>query len=834
MTTAKTLRPPLLLALALAPAGSAWAQQFPPGPEALPSRPCDPHTFFVEAPLGAPDLPTGFENTLRSVLTNEVRSRTARWLCTPSESGCLAHYNAYPPHAVVTPVLPARSSHARTTGHRRFFRVYFQDNRWDPVHGYSKIPVRPEAGCEVVSRIREIAATAIGRSAPISCVTTPIFGGSITHVTFRTSCTQWTLLSELRIGRECPVRAMGAEENALDPSLPLGRWHWDALGVDASPPPINATKKGATPVLSLIDSGIRPSEGGTLGVLSQSSFRGTVMGPRARRWNGTFASGLFEQNPHGMHMAALARHLAPTARLRSSWIIDQRGVGSLAELARAIDEALHQDPSLPLVLQMSLGLPPELTQHAVLSQEILPNQTCGTWEDGAGESVRYALHVARAHDEAGIRPVMAVAAAGNRPAHFGPYDPGTYYYWTLPSYRHPNSCGSLDPGAPQRFFPADLSNVLSCGPGLAGSHPTVLAVGAVDHQDRPGVLSLPGAETPLVAPGERVYAFRPGLPAQEGGLRCQTHVGLGEYYESPHALTGSSVSAALVAGAAVRAQGIRMGRAEAPLRAAALERLLYLTGEPLCRTTSNGTPVRRLSVARLERALTLCPSLVTCAASGARVTPSTVNECASALTACGFGSSPIAPVCPPRGPADRLAWAPGYHAHVASCAGPGSVCGGVEPGCVLGNQAPTTIGGPPTVSDQSTGILGPQPDQPTCPDCKMVLSPTDVTFHLELSAGYEPGTQFYDPQVIVTNEYGDTLEGGLVLERYTNPLDWAPGKAIVLRVPLAELSGIPTHLDAYRNVKARLDVTVRTPAPPDNPTERGRGRTTSPLDVQLP
>ena len=81
----------------------------------------------------------------------------------------------------------------------------------------------------------------------------------------------------------------------------------------------------------------------------------------------------------------------------SMGIMDSNGAAASADLAIAIDRAMHVPlgDDYPLVINLSLGWPPEFGVRSSLRD----SDGCVTWEDPIGEAVRTTLYEARERDE---------------------------------------------------------------------------------------------------------------------------------------------------------------------------------------------------------------------------------------------------------------------------------------------------------------------------------------------------------------------------------------------------------------------------------------------------
>ncbi|MEO1171102.1 MAG: S8 family serine peptidase, partial [Myxococcota bacterium] len=508
---------------------------------------------------------------------------------------------------------------------------------------------------------------------------------------------------------------------------------------------------------------------------------------------------------HATAMASFVRDVTENADLWDYRVLSAGGLAPVGNVAQALDAALRDAADAPaLVVNLSLGIAPEFSNPTLLSRT---DGSCRTIEDGVGESLRFVLDVARQRDKASAPRVSVFAAAGNRA---GPVPAELFQ----PVDRHPDSpCGpaAADDGQ-HSFIPALYGEIPSCRSEF--SPPSMLAtpVGAVDATDRPSVVSIDLAEPPLVAPGQNVYAGHPGLNANSPGINCQSEVGPAAGVDFPMPFTGTSVSTALVAGAAARAQQERIAAGEAPLNAAHLTRVLYLTGEATCRST-NAIPVRRLSVARLETALTQCDALILCAEHASEsvreVDEKTLPACAAELAACGLETlnelGEIEESCKDLDPVRSF---PEDLLSRLTCADDAPECIPVEPGCVercgpkeIEGGVCTAAAPTPTPIDRHLlGSTGPQPETSGCLDCGAQLMQSSMTLMLMLNPYLPPETEFESPSVSLTNSEGTTV-ATLPLEGMTNADEWHPGGvAIVPDVDLASACEDPACLDALSDL----------------------------------
>lgn len=577
------------------------------------------------------------------------------------------------------------------------------------------------------------------------------------------------------VGRECDALAASLESQ---PSAQMLTWHLDALGLPGGAATLPAAAPSGRVDLALVDSGVLPGVGSAVGLATSFDAVGTP--------------GLHE---HGSAMALLSRQLAPQAGLHDVRALAAGGAGTSEGLATALDEAVFgAGSSRPLVVNLSLGWPAELSRTARIR-----GGTCSSFEDPFGEAVRYVLDAARRLDDSGGRPVFISAAAGNRPrpvpaALFPP----------PPSGIVDHECSPPSPG-PALFVPGDYARVDSCraaAPDLRLTH----AASVVDARHRPATLSIPGAETPLVAPGEHVMVDAAGAASAP---MCSAGQSFPPPVTLPASLSGSSVAAALVSGAAARAQEARLAARRAPLSQPALSRLLYLTGRGLCRATAAGAPVRELHVGRLDLALSAsaCEELVVCAEQTTASGVALLQACAPGLVACGLeasdGQGGLAPCAAP-GP---TALAPPTNYQPAACALSRTAAAVAVPRAACAPACPDDAGQSPSL----LGSIGPQPSEGGCPWCTLELgpSPGEVMVGLfELNPAFEPTTTIADPWLVIsgqTQSSGQPTTYYVDLSTVTSPAEWYPGAALKLTLDAGALD-----LDPF-SAKASLQVTLQTP-----------------------
>lgn len=627
----------------------------------------------------------------------------------------------------------------------RFFRFRFENVRG------AKLTLVPDAACTAVATLRTAFENRSG--------------------------TAWT--RNFYTGRECDGLPMNAEST---PSPEMLSWHLQALGLSTTPaiaPPITGTEMVD---VALIDSGISGPVANAVGV--ESSFDVSSGGAL---------------HPHGSVMSVLLRQLTPDARVHDVRALGTGGHATSEQIARALEHAIFSTGNAPLVLNLSFGWPAELGNASLLL-----GASCASHEDPFGEPVRYLLDVARRKDTSAQRAIFISAAAGNRalPNASSSFPPPTTS-WNGPA------CPVMAPTGTPYFFPAEWDRLTSCRDHDPQLTRAAFAVGAIDHRGNRAAVSIAAAETPLVAPGQHVSVQVAGTPTAPLVPACSTANQQPIDPQLPASLSGTSVSAALVAGAAARAQSYRLANSMKPLTHTQLARLMYLTGEGIDRLTANGTPVRRLNVARMDRALQepSCDGLLTCGPSALDPIPMTLlHDCAIELAQCGletrdqFGA--LAPSYPPM--ANRpLQPPPGYQS-LACHTGTG------VPAAFDAASCASTCPDLSRSDRYLLGSLGPQPGGDGCPWCfaTVQLSVMRMELSLELSTKFPSGTTFTEPYLIVK---GRVLSSGATNTYYVNLLpfapaaQWRPGKNLQFSFDTA---AIPVD---WRNASATLLMTVNQP-----------------------
>jgi len=710
---------------------------------------CRSDLFLVEVPLG--------EGLMLELLPDvapfeaELDPLARAWICGPDAPGCL------PPGEPAVRIVPVLVG---MPGALRYWRVELPG------------PVRREALCDAVRTIRSLLE--------------PVFAPA-----------------RVFVARDCGVTAQGAEAT---PTPEMARWHLRRL-FGADPPPDPGPVPDAARVeVALIDSGLPAALARSLGLQANEDV--LAWRPEPGEASEPATVGQDEAlHLHGSAMALLIRQVAPYSVLRSYRVLDQDGVGTTRDLARGLERALAAAANQPLVINLSLGWPPELGR----ARRLTGAEQCETTEDPVGEVVRYMLHELRAADRSGRVKVAVVASAGNRPGRPEFVEPMySRLFHVQPGAQPAQPCPQPQQAPPGQdwFYPAEWGRRSSCSP-RGEERWLAWGAAAINGRDRQAANQLRGYEAPLVAPGEHVYVDHDAVDPTEVETTCgppEPPAGL----TLPRALTGSSVAAALSSGALARAQEMRLRAGAEPLAAPALFALAYLSGAELLmpRTVHELEPelsVRQLSVCRLEQALG-CDSLVACAErwQEARVTPQLLADCARpALQCLGRSACPAPVAARPAGPAgyspsevcDRTPpFCPG-------AAGPAAGCEATPEGCPY-ERVPDR---------HSLGYVGPHPGIGGCPDCSVLFSGAQAALLVELNSGFGGGTSFVDPHLILHRYNSPRTTFYLPL-----PVDpdnpWQPGGAYLVE-GLDPPPGLAEVLaaDDLASFEAELHLTVEQP-----------------------
>ena len=604
------------------------------------------------------------------------------------------------------------------------------------------------------------------------------------------------------VGRECVAVPLSVEPWATPQ---MRTWHLLRSGVDP-----NAEPPAHPPMsmdVALIDTGIDSAVATAIGVHNPEVEIVPIDGP----WVGPI-------HPHGTAMSLFIRQMAPNAAVYSYRALDGNGVGLIGDVARAVESAIasRHNPEDPkaLVVNFSVGWPPELGR---------PRRIAGTaeHEDPVGESVRYMLHRARQLTQRD-NPIVVIAAAGNRPGRRA-INQRIYDAWfDLTGAGAPTGCG-IDV-IPTRFFPAAWSRVPTCVDPDDRQF-LAWAVDAVNGFDRPSAMSVDGATTAVVAPGEHAYvgSDAPGLPATPAVSACgpSDEPALDGGFTTPRAYTGTSVAAALVSGAVARVLGRLAAQGVHGYSAATLRYLLYLTGEAVPGQTNDGDNVRRLSACRAEAAAS-CSATVMClfdADDQPMLNPELLHLCQLHV-----GSCEAQPECPQIAQ-DWVAWPSEYRP------GPNQVCQCNDVHAVrwqMAEQCQQADGACPFekgIDTHSLGTVGSLPYSPPCPDCGwlFVRSLDGGPEHVDIRLSLNPDRRRRDPirsAWLMFRELGangDTVSTRYVsLKSLSTVETWKFGDDILLR-------DMPSPISLAGNLKpgsVEVELYIYSQSKPDHPVAK--------------
>ncbi len=593
-------------------------------------------------------------------------------------------------------------------------------------------------------------------------------------------------LDDAYVARACDAVA----QSPAAPTEAMRRWHLDHLGLpdDADPP-------RAAAHVALVDTAPDPAVAAALGVTVRP-------GP---------APAL-----HGTAMAALVRQVAPGAQIAVFPALTPDHTGPVGDVARSIARALSALPAdAPRIINLSLGWPPELNRRTGLVGPILDGrdgQQCETTEDPTGAPVRWALMRAA---EAGV---MVIAAGGNRAD-------AVWLDARVPSDEDARDRCAADWRAEIRaqpaplFYPAQWGLERSCADGedpLDGRR-LALPVAAHDARDRAAGLTTPFTYATLMAPGQHVVVDGPARrrarsvcvdgdtpppAAAQDGVRL------------PATLSGTSVAAALTSGLVARWLGALAGRADvdpAAISPRQIELALRATATPVCAgpRVFGDLNYRRIGwpgLARLADCAAL-PAVLDCLDAEDDDRPLAVSDtlaaCEAALAACAVELEPLEDCdadppptpdwndaeCGPLRPADPAA--PDLSRACAAGA------------CPFEGLAPDRY---------SVGGLGPQPQDPWCPDCRFTIErvpagdPSQATLDIALNPAAPADTLIVGPILEVQTETGERVYVNLT--DYVPRDYWKPGAGFTLADLKLSVPGAPV---LWSKLSARLLLYVQQP-----------------------
>lgn len=746
----------LLTALLAAPSLAQQSVQPPYSSNGMKERPCSNERFTLEVPLGAPAFVPTFETVFASVLVIDPA-----WFCSSGASCASTH------RAVLTAALPARPwaiPVERRDGDRRSYLLNFQT--WSGKEWIDAAPL-PERNCEVVSRLRDATAKAQGIKTPSSPVKAAVL-----------------------VSRSCGVVVQDVEAHALTSTV-----EWADSRIAARPTsPVQGVE------VALVDTGVPDKYWLDVGVNDEEKL------PSYERTSGEF-------HPHGTHMAALIHAVAPHAKITSFRALDEYGMGSLSALAHATDEALFRSGASrgPLVVNLSVGAPPTLFTPSSLTSV----WGCNTWEDPAGEALRYVLHLATMMDAAGPA-VFVAASSGNLPLEKIAQND---LMGALPITH--SRCGATTSNLASSFFPASLGELQSCyatTPTWLGVQP----VGASDYDDAASSLTIQSANVRLYAPGERVYAHGP-RNSVDLDFSC-LDVSLDKGFQLPAAVSGTSAATALVSASAAHLLGrVPWAGQRSTPRAAEISRLLYLTGQPMC----SGPKARRIHLGRADDAVVSttpgCRQLVDCLVapghpSGPALSDSTGYLCQAAMNNCFGATAELACPLPQKEPGWTRAALDQVPLADATCRATWNAS--------YGAPSPHLLGVLSRYSGQQLAGIGPQPSGTACPSCSIIVDPTLMTVRFELSDAFPSGTVFTDAYVALLSSGKDVK----YFIPVTDGRSWRPGEVGQMVLDLSRVSDDPhaiVEMMMSRELIPVLDIA-------EKPRRGEESRNLSPLAVERP
>lgn len=682
-------------------ADPALPDQTPGGALWTIGRGCYDDRFFIDVPADQAALPAGYAAALQDEL-DAAKIQLLDFICPDGDMVCR------------DPTRPTPASVSAPLQANRSWTVVFD------------APVRAAKLCEAVGGLQQMAGLA------------------------HQAVAEGPLEGELFVGRECAMRTLDAEQEA---SRDMQEWHLDTLFQGILPAP------SRVPIdVVIVDTGIRQQLVDDFEIRSLGSAL-DVGG----------ADPMAPLHPHASHMALLVKKMSESAQLYDLRVLDEDGNGAIADLAAALERIHLSDlfEAGPLIVNLSLGWPPELSRP----RRITGPNNCEAFEAPVGESVRWALAQLDSRNEA--HSTIVLAAAGNRP---GRASLNGDLYSSLFSVRTDNGgnmvpahqpCPNVTiPPSPDWFYPAEWNRRPTClgdGANIEAPRYTVWAIGATNARDERSRLTIDGPEAPVVAPGEHVYVTYDQSDAPVETM-CNA-VGDAGPLVLPAAITGSSASTALVAGAVAEVQSLLVDNLVDPLKAADMQHLVHLTGDPVGDGFSrrawrpdpggNGTvEIRRLSWCKLFFAVeqsifnpgSRCSDALACVRpAGGRpavVDGAVTDDCGDAVRECG-DQSPCNPVV-----WDHIPWRPGYQAAV-TCREPEICPVAWTPSapCEAAGMCPYEG----LTEQHSAAPLGPQPGEPTCPDCSFLndFNLMNGTLYLEINHKFLTGTTVQYPYLVV-------------------------------------------------------------------------------------
>lgn len=721
-------------------------------------RVCRDDEIFIDRPVLRGTAATAIANleVMRATVEAAANDRFCQWfgtvgpqspiVCSPNVPNCVQPppcpewLPGNPVRAVVSSVFDSDFAGAKSDAFDRFKRLTFVDQQG------MRLAIKPNYAADVITLVRKA----------LKLSNAPYLAGATSH-------------PSLYVGRECDASAQGAETLFSEAEKTSHLVRMEVVNAGSGVPSIGAPLVN----VALIDGDVDPAVAEGLGV---RVARDPAYTPD------------FTDGRHASLVALAVRQVAPDADLHVYPVLDAQNGASAGQVARAVMAAL-EDPELerdaPLVVNLSLGLAPESSEFYRLrglcyrrsSRGVVSWVACDTFEDPAGESLRYALALANDMDRLGDRgvvtnaairatlgfvpadstiphlkgpgrrtgPISVFASAGNRTA-----PPSE----ELRALAVPNATTLLNAcGIPTRdpddtlytrpFAPAVWAIWPTCrnrpAAGPVGLSTLVHVVGGLDRQDRPAFISGLGAFTPLLAPATQVYLDAgddwPSLPARTPEPVCDpTLPETPSTLELPAARSGTSIASAFATGIAAYAHARKRlvdgGNVLPRLTHAALGRLLHTSASPLCGdefapSAPDENKYRRLSIGRLNTVFDCAISspvvdggnLATCLSAGSPVLvvgSAPDPACEALLANCAVGD-----VGEP--------WCTGV-GDLAAARADGPVCdlGEEEPPGALGAVVECDASGRCPIDDEGVeslalGTFGPQPPDDPCPTCLLTL-----------------------------------------------------------------------------------------------------------------
>ncbi|MEM6371147.1 MAG: hypothetical protein AAF851_22890 [Myxococcota bacterium] len=715
---------------------------------------CSQAVFFVEVPLE--NTPIAIDpSSLEAAMTGYINAVDAMprgpvWFGRPAvsaptflgEPGAEVDTEAGAPAVKVTRVLqelPTSPHSMRADGHDRAFRVslfYPRDANGPETLATVSLNAVPTLIWKLRQALRTALISATGQTGP----------------------SLRTLMNRYRVGTECSFRGLSSTH-------PFGAlretWHKRALAIPRESELLNGINDADQAIIELLDSGIddtyietRPN------VVLAGEYLEVIPGGDDEA----------PEHPHAKSLLKLIESIAPNMEVRIRRVMDSDGLGHTASLARALDEAWREAlgqtgrDRLPTIINMSLGWPREhthlsLEERAPEYYDPITDETGQTRVDGIGEVIRYLLAVIEAAEPTSeltnrIPAVTVVAAAGNRPdpvgrglgslfvtlhntlkatlttpfiflpphyrrfdlqfsqlplgmrydpvqnlilgrppqgpfdieiAHFDPVVGRRYVDLIQVNRSKETSCllERLRPPRHSWFYPAAYQRNSFCSEA-----DYLIPVGGIADDFQKAVLTPHDVEPQIVAPGQWVFA---GHDHENGDPLCsyipddEGRVDLppGCF---PQLVSGTSAAAALVSTAIALRQSRLQSRGMPPERRANVRRSLLKFGTPVPRSGISVEDAPRLPhITRMFSDVTTYPDADPLRSRGGEPDGSFIAATPNRNTA----ATPIPTPVPEGGP-DRY----------------------------------------------SLGIIGPKPDQPTCPACFAVPGSSAIEVYLQLEPGY--------------------------------------------------------------------------------------------------